>query len=71
MRDRCPYCGLPNVAREYADSFSGKLYRDIRQHACYRWAAAPALSTFDSDTSFISEARNSQDGLKAWREQNR
>jgi hypothetical protein len=68
MRDRCPYCGLPRISREYVDRWTRDIARDIKDHNCPAWEPKPALSIVDTDTAFIRHERNSPDGLKAWRE---
>jgi len=68
MRDRCPHCGLPGISREYVDAFTRQIVRDIKDHNCPAWAPKPVLSSEPTDTSFIREAWNTPEGLKAWRE---
>jgi len=67
MRVRCPYCKAPFITREFVGT-TGEIELDIRDHACSAFVTLPALSTEPTDTSFIRAARNSPEGLAAWRE---
>jgi len=67
LRDRCPYCGLPQVALSRFDPWSREIVRDIRRHDCPAWAEQPALPSGPTDVSFIREARNTAEGLAAYR----
>jgi len=68
MRDPCPYCGLPGMSREYVDAWTREIVRDIKDHACPAWEPKPALSIFETDTTFIGEGRNTMEGLARYRE---
>ena len=37
MRDPCPYCGMPNIARSYIDGWTRHILRDIKDHPCPEW----------------------------------
>ncbi len=67
-RDPCPYCGMQNIALSRVDPWINQEVRDIKEHDCSYWAPKPPLDPEPTDTSFIREARNTPEGLKAWRE---
>jgi hypothetical protein len=66
-RDPCPYCGMQNVALARVDHKTEEIVRDIREHDCPAWAPKPVLDRTPTDTSFIREARNTPEGLVAWK----
>lgn len=68
MKGPCPYCGTPYVTRTHLDAFTRQLLHEIDDHECPRWAPKPALDPEPTDTSFIREARNSPEGLAAYRD---
>lgn len=68
MRDPCPYCGLPGIALSRFDAWTREIVRDVKEHACYGWAPKEILPSEPTDTSFIREAWNTEEGLRLWRE---
>ena len=68
MRDPCPYCGLRDVSRSRVDLWAKEIVREIREHACFAWEPKEPLVREPTDTTFIREARNTQEGLRVWRE---
>jgi hypothetical protein len=66
-RDPCPYCGMPGIALSRVDFKTEEIVRDIKEHSCPEWAPKPMLTREPTDTSFIREARNTAQGLEAWR----
>jgi protoheme ferro-lyase len=68
VRDPCPYCGIPYIARQYFDPSIRSVVRDILDHDCAAFAPVEPLATERTDPSFITEAWNTQEGLARWRE---
>lgn len=68
MRDPCPWCGLPGMALSRVDAMTRQIVRDIKDHNCPAWAVPPPLSIIPTDTTFIREGRNTEEGLAIYRE---
>lgn len=66
MRDPCPYCGLRGISLSSVDRYTREIVRDIKDHDCPAWASKPALTSEPTDTTFIREAWNTPEALKAW-----
>ena len=67
MRDPCHDCGLAKMTFSRFDFWIREIVQDTKDHNCPRWAQPLPLISEATDTAFIREAWNTQEGLAAWR----